>query len=734
MLLAQFALAALPALASVANPRQDEAALRSGIDQLETHIAKADWRALGEAAQALLEAHADQPYVWLQLPDLCDALQMARFHAEYKAPRWEELTSGELLSYNENSGSIKLRYAPKTIADFSKLEFNDSRVPRSTLASALHKYAWLYVHPAHFHGDYSVELRGNALERPVELVFFLNDGEVALVSSGSRTIVKADGSGPRVPATVRTLRGDVWTQDAQRDESPCVTREPFALKFAIGHNRLNVTFKGRPLLSAEKTSGSFGSFALTSMAGVEEVLIQGRAQTSWLQGKRDEHLDKAWQKQFAGRAAYRVLPEPLRPLFHEYRSPLRWDRFPRAPSEHALALAEKLEKVNALELSLLVAQIKNSPDAQLDACMRDWLTTLAMSLGGFWSRASEACEKVVGEEPRFAPALHLGAYLKSRMQRYDEAETDLRAALVVEPDNFDALADLAQLLFNLKRYEEFDRLLLERVTRGGLTETLDRINASRLRAQRGPRWAQSHTLESERYRIVSDIDLKTCRETAQMLEESLKRFEARLRPAPRERVERFTAYVFSGRAGYTRYASDALDFGAQHTAGLYSRDLRQLLVWNQPSRAEMFETIRHEALHQYMHRLSDDVPVWLNEGLAECFENAQFQRGPSEELRSHPEHLRQLGSTRFAAHAIERFIRVTPAEFYADGGLNYARGWALTHFLMNSTPLWRRCLDRMLDKIVERAPQSAVVDAGFDGVEFEKLAEQLARHLESLER
>lgn len=728
------ALLTLSAFVAPSVARQDEASLRAGLSELEPLIAKADWRALGQAAQALLEAHADQPYVWLHLPDLRDALQMARFHSDYRAPRWEELTSGELLSYNENSGSLKLRYTPRTVADFSKLEFNDSRGPRSTLASALHKYAGLYVHPAHFHGDYSVELRGKALERSVELVFFLNDGEVALVSSGSRIIVNADGSGPRAPATVRTLRGDVWTQNAQRDESPCVTREPFALKFSVGLNKLSVAYKGRPLISAEKTSGSFGRFALTSMSGVEEVLVQGRAQTSWLQSKRDEHLDKAWQKQFAASAAYRVLPEPLRPLFHEYRHPLRWDRFPRPTTDRARALVEKLEKVNALGLAALLEEIKNSPDAQLDACIRDWLTTLAMSLGGFWGRASEACEKVVEEEPRFAPALHLGAYLKSRMQRYDEAASDLRAALVIEPDNFDALADLARLLLDLKRYEEFDRLLLERAARGGITETLDRINASRLRAQRGPRWAQSHTLETERYRIVSDIDLKTCRETAQMLEESLKRFEARLRPAPRERVERFTAYVFSGRAGYTRYASDALDFGAQHTAGLYSRNLRQLLVWNQPSRAEMFETIRHEAFHQYMHRLSDDAPVWLNEGLAECFENAQFQRGPSEELRSHPEHLRPLGSTRFSAHAIERFIRVTPAEFYSDGGLNYARGWALTHFLMNSTPGWRRCLDRMLDKIVERAPESAVVDAGFDGVDFEKLAEQLARHLESLER
>ncbi len=722
------ALLTLSAIVAPSVARQDEASLRAGLSELEPLIAKADWPSLGQAAQALLEAHADQPYVWLHLPDLRDALQMARFHSDYRAPRWEELTSGELLSYNENSGSLKLRYTPTTLRDFEELELGAKSF------EALGGHLVMYVHPAHFHGDYSVEIRGAALRGSVSVLLNFNDNESAIVSSGCEPDPTATPRGGKRPAFAQVLRNGVWTEVARRDDSPCRAGKPFVLKFAVGGNRVTATYKGQLLVSAEKPSGSFGRFGIGFHVDDPEILVQGRAQTSWLQGKRDEHFEKAWQKQFAGRAAHRVLPKPLRPMFHEYVRPVRADRFPSLPTDRDRALAEKCASGSGAELTKVAKELAALPQSEMDPCMRSWLTALALSASGLTDAALQLCENVTSAAPNFAPGLRLSAHMRARLERYDEAIADLRSALTVEPDDLDSLADLAQLLLDLKRLDELDQLLRERAARGGLSESLDRINATRLRAVSGPRWAQSHTLETERYRIVTDIDVKTCRDTARMLEESLKRFEARLRPAPRGETERFSVYVFSGRASYMRYVSDAMDSDAEHTAGLYHRGLRQLLIWNLPSRTEMLETVRHEALHQYLHRFSDDAPVWLNEGLAECYENAQFQRGPSEELRPHPEHLSLLRNVAIERSALMRFVRLTPAEFYANAPLHYAVAWSLTHFLLSSTPTWRRCVDRMLDKIAERAPVQAVVDAGFEGVDLDKLLADYHRHLESLER
>ena len=54
--------------------------------------------------------------------------------------------------------------------------------------------------------------------------------------------------------------------------------------------------------------------------------------------------------------------------------------------------------------------------------------------------------------------------------------------------------------------------------------------------------------------------------------------------------------------------------------GLYSPALKQLLIWNQPNRKKMLETVRHEGFHQYLDGVMSDPPPWLNEGLAMYYE------------------------------------------------------------------------------------------------------------------
>ncbi len=335
MLFAHFALAALTALAIFPSARQDEAALSSGLAGLEAHVSKADWPALRSGAQAQLEAQADQPYVWLHLPDLGATLQMVYFYDEYQAPHWKELTSGELLDYNEGSGSLKLLYKPTTLADFKKLELD--RNSRGVFGNQAH----LYVHPAHFHGEYSVEIRGSALQRPIDLLLTFSDAESALVSTGAQFDPTSSTRGPNRPARISMRRNGAWSEAARRDESPCRIGKPFVVRFTVGCNRLTVTYKGQLLLSTEKPSGSFGGFSLPSIGDIEEILVQGRAQTSWLQGKRDAHFEQAWQRLFASRAAYRVLPPTLRLMFPEYVNANRGDRLPGHATESVRRLAEE---------------------------------------------------------------------------------------------------------------------------------------------------------------------------------------------------------------------------------------------------------------------------------------------------------------------------------------------------------------------------------------------------------
>ncbi len=97
------------------------------------------------------------------------------------------------------------------------------------------------------------------------------------------------------------------------------------------------------------------------------------------------------------------------------------------------------------------------------------------------------------------------------------------------------------------------------------------------------------------------------------------------------------------------------------------------------------EDLRHEATHALLHTIVSDMPLWLDEGLAEYFEDAGAVPGDN------PEHLDRLADElqrRWKpdlAHLEEvRQVRdMTPRD--------YREAWAWVHFLIHESP-WHRDL------------------------------------------
>ena len=60
-------------------------------------------------------------------------------------------------------------------------------------------------------------------------------------------------------------------------------------------------------------------------------------------------------------------------------------------------------------------------------------------------------------------------------------------------------------------------------------------------------------------------------------------------------------------------------------------------------RAEMRKTLRHEAFHQFAHeKIGRGLPVWVNEGLAQLFEEGVWVDGELRIGQVTPQRLRQL--------------------------------------------------------------------------------------------
>ena len=126
-------------------------------------------------------------------------------------------------------------------------------------------------------------------------------------------------------------------------------------------------------------------------------------------------------------------------------------------------------------------------------------------------------------------------------------------------------------------------------------------------------------------------------------------------------------------------AKNALDL-----AGLFMRgeDKNYILLRLDGSGDHPYTTVYHEYTH-YMTRHADYLPVWLNEGLAQFYQNT--------EINDHDVRLGQADANQILFLREQRLLPLTTlfavdvtSPFYHEenkGNIFYAESWALTHFL-----------------------------------------------------
>jgi hypothetical protein len=99
------------------------------------------------------------------------------------------------------------------------------------------------------------------------------------------------------------------------------------------------------------------------------------------------------------------------------------------------------------------------------------------------------------------------------------------------------------------------------------------------------------------------------------------------------------------------------------------------------------EDLRHEVSHAYLHAAVPNLPLWLDEGLAEYFEVPRGRRGMN---RAHLVRLFSRLQQRCWQPDVGRLEQIdSPFGMTLD---EYAEAWAWSHFLLNSHPLHQELL------------------------------------------
>lgn len=208
-----------------------------------------------------------------------------------------------------------------------------------------------------------------------------------------------------------------------------------------------------------------------------------------------------------------------------------------------------------------------------------------------------------------------------------------------------------------------------------------------------------HSVRSEQLLVLSDFKLP--RDHPLILDlNRLRRQVSQTLDLPLRHNE-VVVYLFSTETEFRQYLSTAYP-GLPGRRAYFVGTPRELAVytfWGE----RIHEDLRHEYTHGLLHASLENVPLWLDEGLAEYFEVA----GPGQG-RVNVEYAERLARSLENGWRpdLKRLERIE--EFSQMQRVDYQEAWGWVHFLLHGTPRTRRLLQSYLHELKTGAQPSSL--------------------------
>ncbi len=707
-----------------APPSRD--AFLAGLDEVRAAVDDRRPDDARERLDALLETHRERPWAYGKRLELERLFEEIAFATAFPEPRPADLVSGDLKRYIDLSGSLDVVYSKDALGDFGVLPSLRERIHRTNGKAVAARPATNRSHvlfPARFDGSVRIEVSGEAWpstpgHKPTITFGRRPDLSQVTVRFFTRKIEKSDRRTVGISISQRGA-GEIRSIDSS-ERSPLVPDEPYTVVVDARGSSIRVLANGRRVVSGRLTGDTSGLVSVL-VDDFTSIRLTGRIEPQWMQGLADGYREASRAEFETSYDAAQVVPAWLR----AERTP---DAPPVAAVEHGheryeAPLRASLGRGDEAAVEELLGRAGSDPAVSVAG--REHLKAIVHRGRGDLLRALSHVRTATEADPANAEFWRLRLDLATELRHEPGVLDDIAA----DASGFPAVVDLFEAVADtLLRSHRADlaRRVLERAAALGLSSNeIDRTHRVLVKAERGPVWPRFHEFETDHYVVRSDLDRAVCREAATTLERAYTWYRRELLPADTDR--KFPVYLFSGRAGYDAYLEDLEIETPLHSAGLYSITLKQLLIWNLPDRDMMMRTVVHEGLHQYLDVVSDSIPRWLNEGLAEYYEVATIGA-----IRStgqvHEEH---VATARIFRLPLAQFVRLSPGRFYAFGGAAYAQGWALVHFLRHGGREPRALFDEIVATLPER-DGSLVLDA-IERYGFEKLQDEYDAYMRSLD-
>ena len=205
--------------------------------------------------------------------------------------------------------------------------------------------------------------------------------------------------------------------------------------------------------------------------------------------------------------------------------------------------------------------------------------------------------------------------------------------------------------------------------------------------------AEVRVFPSRHYQIHTDLEPGLAQDLARRMDVMYEEYARRLIQFDLDPNRLATdVYLFNNRANYLRFVGE----GMQSTGGVFMAARNALASFaDGQGRDNLRRTLQHEAFHQFAaNTIRYPLPMWINEGIAQYFEEGLWTGEGFLVGQVPPRRVRQLQADIKAGRLIdmEKFLHTSAddwskalgARSATRGATQYNQAWAMVHFLLNA--------------------------------------------------
>jgi hypothetical protein len=239
----------------------------------------------------------------------------------------------------------------------------------------------------------------------------------------------------------------------------------------------------------------------------------------------------------------------------------------------------------------------------------------------------------------------------------------------------------------------------------------------------GQEWRE---LTTRHYTIKTDLQPQLAQELARRMDSMFDEYARRLIEfSPSAEHSDLQVYLYSSKADYLELTGNRFP----NTGGVFmpGRNLLAAYLEGQ-GRDALRRTLQHEAFHQFAHAaISSELPIWLNEGMAQHFEEGIWTGQSFLVGQVPPRRVRQIKTDMELKRLMrfEQFMALTHDQWAKNlardpeaGATQYNQAWAMVHFLVhgdNGRESYRPRLIKMLRLLHGGTPADAAFREAFSG-------------------